>query len=175
MGFDYCMSVIGKCDFVDYIKICKEKLIKLKGESFVNQVSQIQEKYFLADSEEFFEAIDYLRYDNFILYVARFPSFEGEEEYTEDLYVYFTLIFYDHLLSVINTDLSFFKRHRDLFSEDEDFEVTKKGKIKFDIFSESSYKGRDRLKINYLEIHQEISRLQEAIPSLEIYTKLGAS
>ena len=101
---------------------------------------------------------------------------ENEDEEEEfQLMNYSTLIFCEIILLAIdqqNPDLSSYLVP--VFNDLEDLSV-KGNNIKITLLYESSYKGSEKLDIDYSKLNQEIIQIKKIYPSIHVYTRLGMS
>jgi hypothetical protein len=176
MGFDYYMKVIGECNFRDFIEECKGNCVDCEDDLWKTRIEEAEKwAHDLTDRSKFFNDVE-LELNDFKLNIS-YPRDEDENVFNVSDYASF--IFFEILLMAIDERdpklLDYCKVFYSAYDDDIHIHVTKKGKVKITIFYESSYKGSDKLEINFSSIQKSIKTLEEIYPSIYIYTILGQS
>jgi hypothetical protein len=155
MGVSYYMKVIGKCDIKDFIIGYKTHLLNSKDPTWIQRIPKINVSKFLKNVE------------------INFENFEFTIIYEDLIKEYAELLFYDFILQAIkDKTLSTFYN---LFDDSGNISLNSNDTVKINIATESSYKGSEKLNINFLQINQYITKVKNICPKINIYTKLGES
>lgn len=192
MGFDCFMEVIGKCPIYEFIKINRDNWLKLHQEN--KSINENRKDKFVNKAKEwaaitnnqisFIKQIEEIEFENFFLRVGYYGTDKEYDESDDDegegfhLMNHSTLIFCEIILLAL--DGNFDDKEADLsdylaaFDKVEDLSV-KGDNIKITLFCESSYKGSEKLDIDYFKLNQDIIQIKETYPSMQVYTNLGIS
>lgn len=156
MGFDCFIKVIGKCALREFIQINKDICLKSyhKNICIDGYINKAQEWAFIADNRTLFiNQIEEISLDKFKLRIGYYGNREDEDDDEFHLMNYSTLIFCEIILldqqdpNLIN--------YLKIFEDLEDLSI-KADNVKFAIYYESSYKGSEKLDIDFGTINQDI-------------------
>ena len=193
MGFDCFMEVLGECSLKEFIQITKDNWLKshyddscyddTKKDEFVRKA---QEWAIISDNQiSFIERIEEITFENFELHVGFYGKESDKNEENKEnediadesfhLMNYSTLIFSEIILFAIEQEDSILIKCLKVISDIGEDLSAKKDNIKITLSYYSSYKGSEKLDIDYCELNQKINQIKNIYPSIYIYTKLGMS
>ena len=86
-----------------------------------------------------------------------------------------TMIFLEVLLLALDEMDPYLNHYLKVFDEIEQISIKKTNTIQITIYHASSYKGRQKLNIDFLEIHNDICTLTHKYPFMTVYTVLKQS
>ena len=201
MGFDYYLEVIGELNLRDFINDClircEKKFISKYGDNYRVLIDANKLFVNLIDREKFFNNV-IVSFDNCDFTVEGYNQSKNVEEEEEEEaeaeaeaedededgdekkddknepnYDCITLIFLEIFLMAIDEKDPCLKKYCSVFDCFEGFKVTKNQTVKITIEHISSYKGRDKLTVNFLEISNRIEQIENLLPSINIYTQIN--
>lgn len=180
MGFDCFMEVIGKCSLEEFIKITRDNFLKTLSEIQKDEIiNKVKEWAAITNNRTLFiENIEEINFDNFDLHVGYYQKDDGDDENDDDdgfhLMNYSILILCEIILLAIDKEDDKLTEYLAVFNEVENLSV-KRNNVKITLYYESSYKGYEKLEIDYYKLSQEIIQIKQIYHSIQVYTKLGMS
>lgn len=164
MGWDVLMTVIGECTLEHYIDTTKKKVIDNDNlEKYLHEIEEIAET---VDRTTFFDSIHIIDCEGPHFLITS-PDKFGITRDNFDTYLVLEVM----SLCLGDDDTSKFEKFLEGISSD-DFIFTING-LKIEIWSTSSYKGDEKLDINYSKIQDIIDYYLNEFPKLKVYTTLG--
>ena len=188
MGYSCCMKIFALCPLRTFLEENQKNFIFMTREDklFQKYLPCMRELYSdtLNKKLEFFKTIKELTITNFQLKVSSErltnKDSDSDDDEFEELYDYemnnfVTCFFFEILLEAIDTNDTDIGKYFKILRDFGDITFKKNGICKIHIFSASSYKGSEKLDIDYFEVCNSINELKLRIPFVEIKTTLRNS
>ena len=193
MGFDYYMKVVGECSLQDFLKSCQQRL----HDNFDDEMIGWGKKwtYELKERQKYFDQIS-ISFYNWEIIVNNWPqlidfnqntnngvitdeliheteddSFDTFEE--KCYYQMKEYIFLETLLLAIDDKDPNLSQYCLVFNGMDGLSINEEHMINIVIAAMSSYKGNEKLNIDFLEIHQNVQKFINKFPLINVHTLLG--
>lgn len=179
MGFDYFIKVRGECSILDFIKVNRNNWLKSYQEDEKKFIVEAQEWSKNIDNRtSFIQEIHDIDFDesDFTLYLIHSDGYDSDEDENEKFRVtdYANLIFFEILLLAIDQKDPNLIDYLKILNRVEYLSV-KEDNVIIIIYYKSSYKGSEKLVINFSKIDNKITKIKEMYSSMDVYTQLGSS
>jgi len=185
MGYSIYIKILARCTLKSLLEENQKNFINKTNNDIIFQkyLPRMREIYvdiITHDKLRFFRSIGELSMHDFQLSVTG-ESITNEDDLTDEEYeeledynmsTFVTCFFFEILLKAIDDNDVNIKEYCDIFEDLENIEY-EDDKRNLIIFSDKSYKGSEKLNIDYLKISNSINYLKSRIPHAKITTFLG--
>ena len=203
MGSNYYLEVVGKLDLRDFIKDCLTRYEKEFASKYGDNYHVVIDTSNSIDRKKFFDnvilsfndfqiqiggpLIQNQDLNNLPIKVFcteidedldedRAPDlshWDNDDEYKNDPNDFITLIFFQVLLLAIDEKDPCLCEYLTVFDYLNGLKIKKRQTVKIWIDHISCYQGREKLDIDFLEIHNKIKKVKNLLPSINIYTHIN--
>jgi hypothetical protein len=187
MGFSLYLDVVVTCPLLNYLKHCKNLLLKNEDMDEYYEINNAKFENWVKEHASFdpwifFDSIEIERREENSTIGVRdweYDIFDDQDKDADETGFHITN-YLDHLL--FNVIIKALEDKNDdvitkfcaLFDDIEELSISKaKQTIKFTIFYGSSYKGRESIDINFTDIGAEISSLKNVFGDIKVKTYIG--